>query len=488
MSDCPICCETYNKSTRHSVQCNNGDCDFTCCKSCVRSYLLNTTNDPHCMHCKGAWNQEFMILNLNRSFYMKDYMLHRRSLLFEREVSKLPDTMAAAEKQKKINTLNEERKENLEKLKEAKRIYEDLKNSDWHFGRRIDRIKYGRGDDKVVKKFIMACPHDACRGYLSTQYKCDLCQNFTCSKCHEVMGPNKECDHECNPDDVASAELIKKDSKPCPSCGTRIFKIVGCNQMWCTQCNTAFNWRTGQIDNGSVHNPHYYEYLQANGGGHGVPRNPQDVLCGGLVRYYELTRNIVSPLKTLDQERFAPIITNLYEVHRLVNHITNDSLRDIRQKVRDLTNYESVRVDYILKVITQEDMGKIIYRKDNLRRKYAEMLHLFEILSVVGIETFREFRESPLLVKYEKFTQNKYRGNLKETMDEVEENIESFAKIIQSKLDEYAELCNYTNEQFRKISISYNNSVPQIYPKEHWTFKTGNKFSLSKEKKHFAIQ
>ena len=42
-----------------------------------------------------------------------------------------------------------------------------------------------------------------------------------------------------------------------------ISKIDGCNQMWCTQCHVAFDWKTGAIQN-SVHNPHYFEWLRKN--------------------------------------------------------------------------------------------------------------------------------------------------------------------------------------------------------------------------------
>ena len=38
----------------------------------------------------------------------------------------------------------------------------------------------------------------------------------------------EECGHECNPDSVASANLIKKETRNCPSCATPIYKIHGC--------------------------------------------------------------------------------------------------------------------------------------------------------------------------------------------------------------------------------------------------------------------
>ena len=86
----------------------------------------------------------------------------------------------------------------------------------------------------------------------------------TCSKCLEIKGDTQDADHTCDENNVKSAEIIKKDTKACPKCGTRIFKIYGCNQMWCTGCNTAFNWATGAIyaSNAQFHNPHYVYFLK----------------------------------------------------------------------------------------------------------------------------------------------------------------------------------------------------------------------------------
>ena len=54
-------------------------------------------------------------------------------------------------------------------------------------------------------------------------------------------------EHKCNEDDINTAKLLKKDTKYCPKCNFGITKISGCDVMFCTQCNTSFNWKTMEI-------------------------------------------------------------------------------------------------------------------------------------------------------------------------------------------------------------------------------------------------
>jgi hypothetical protein len=505
MTDCSICCEAYNKSTRKEVKCMCGDCEFSCCKSCVRNYLLNTTNDPHCMACKKGWEQEFVITNLNRSFYQKEYMKHRKGLLLDREVSKLPETMAKASIQKLVDAKEEEILRKDDELKVAVQLVKKLKNDRSKLYRECYAIR-GVGK-KEKQQFIMPCPYDDCRGFLSSKYKCELCDMYTCSKCHEVKGHTHDAEHTCDENSVKSAEMIKKETKPCPSCGTRIFKMVGCSQMWCTNCNTAFSWSTGQIDGGPVHNPHYYDFLRDNnggeGGGRGVPRNPQDVLCGGILTWNQLHYDIVNrlplppprpdlPLRASPKNKLGVDLTNL---HRMISHITNYELRDMRTKVRDLENFEEFRIDYILKKISKDDLAKTVYRKDNLRRKYAQMLQVYEILSVVGIESFRNIHESSqtwardLVDAEDVWSRTWGRAEVDAGGHETEgyqlyhkvskDNREKLPELITNSIEEYKQLIEYCNKQFQKISVSYNQSVPQIVHRHNkWDWTTGNKFTL----------
>ena len=112
---CNICCENYNKSLNCKVTCEIGSCGFEACKTCVRTYLLNTTNDPHCMNCKNPWTNNFLVNNLNKSYMENDFKKHRKQLLVDKEVSRTSELMNLVtrtnlleEHQKELITLNEE--------------------------------------------------------------------------------------------------------------------------------------------------------------------------------------------------------------------------------------------------------------------------------------------------------------------------------------------------------------------------------------------
>ena len=487
---CPICCEGYNRTTKSAITCEFSNCGFTACKSCIRRYLLDNNNDPHCMNCKNMWGQHFLVMNLNRSFVTQEYKNKRKELLLEKEMSKMPGTMEAAERVREIDKENnkiDEINNNIDLLQNE--ISKLVKTKNNH---KINIHRLNNGEQKEKKQFIMPCPASDCRGFLSCQYKCEICKLHTCPKCLVIIGANKNDPHVCNEDMVKSAELIKKETKSCPGCGTRIHKISGCDQMWCTKCHVAFSWNSGQIDTGLVHNPHFYQYQKNTNNGE-MMRNPGDIVCGGLCNIYTLRnflRNTIqndtdvksycencilngdiveyynnyniqnTSINKSSLEVYTLIINNLYGLHRLAGHIGRITLYDLRETARDGDITETDRVEYILQKKTKEQLSAAIYQKDYKRQKANEILHIYELLNVTMIDFFKKLLVSTL------------------------KSVELFNSIINIQ-KEFITLKNYCNNELKTISISYNQPVPAVvFINSQWDIKNFKFQGYSQEKRN----
>jgi len=162
-------------------------------------------------------------------FLTKTLKSHRENVLFDREKSLLPETQpyVVVEIQRKnikkqIDILNVE----LFELRRQERIIQDKVSDLQYTMNRLTINNIGESSTTVEdrKKFVRKCPLNECRGFLSTAWKCGSCEKRVCNKCNE----EKLNDHECLPENVASMELLNKDTKPCPRCGTMIFRISGC--------------------------------------------------------------------------------------------------------------------------------------------------------------------------------------------------------------------------------------------------------------------
>ena len=445
MEDCPICCETFNKSTRKEISCPFSGCNFSSCKACTRKYLLGTQKAPHCMGCNKGWEQRFLVKSLNKSFVITEYKNHRKELLVGHEISRLQDTMPAVERHK-------EAKKRLGYIKELKLKKEALRKELWEIKHLIGTAETSYWDllngpkTEYKKKFIMACQVEDCRGFLSTGYKCGICELFTCSKCLEVLGPHKDIEHTCDPANIETAELIRKQTKPCPSCATRISKVDGCNQMWCTNCRTAFDWNKGTILTGTIHNPHFFEYQRSVTNGD-IPRQPGDNPCGQegeIPSYRQLDRFIRSLNHScLVVERSSTDIVALNglirHIFRVLGHLgwDRDSLRRVRQ---NNDNNEALRVEYILKTITREDLKKKIYNKDLIRRRSTEVINIYDVFITCG---------SDLLKKMFSWTP----GHHKFTMESITENIQELQR-----------LRTYCNKQLAIVAAAYNRQTLFVSP------------------------
>ena len=94
--ECSICVERINKSTHKRVECSS--CDNICCRKCVQTYLLGTSEMPHCMHCKTEWTNEYLSTLTTKQFHNSEYRKYRAGLALDREKGLLAITQPIVEK------------------------------------------------------------------------------------------------------------------------------------------------------------------------------------------------------------------------------------------------------------------------------------------------------------------------------------------------------------------------------------------------------
>jgi len=172
--------------------------------------------------CNREWTRQFLASQFTKVWISRDFKKHREEVLFNGERSLMPATQVIVE-----NILRKERmQENIAIVRrEIATLYDRLNEMQREY------YRMGRPDETVEEaraKFVRACPDPECRGFLSTQWKCGICLKWSCPTCHEVKGTERDVEHVCDPNNVATAQLLAGDTKPCPKCGEGIFKIDGC--------------------------------------------------------------------------------------------------------------------------------------------------------------------------------------------------------------------------------------------------------------------
>lgn len=383
---CGICIEPYNKVQNTEVVCCF--CTKSACRRCIQTFLTTSTNDPHCMHCNKLWEREFIDDNLTMTYRMNDYKKHRENILLDREVALMPATQHRAEQIRDADRMEKEILPPFDaKLKElyaasaeiTKKVNEVYRlRSDAQYQIRL--LRTGQGEKaKTEVTFVRKCPDGDCRGFLSTAWKCGLCSKWACPECHEIKGTDRDAAHECKPENVATAKLLAKDSRPCPGCGVVISKIEGCDQMWCPQCHTAFSWRTGQKETGVVHNPHFYEWQRKQNGGV-APRVLGDVACGGIPHYTEV-RNRLTGL-------MAPEMNAVMNFHRVVQHVQHVDMARYHNVFNENDN-QDMRIQYLLGNMNLDVLKVTIQQREKKREKERAIRRALEVLVQAGTDLLR---------------------------------------------------------------------------------------------------
>jgi hypothetical protein len=331
------------------------------------------------MNCKKAWTIDTLDGYITKSFRNTQFKQHREKILMDRELSLLPATQPEVVRVKEMDEckrlLRLYRKEISELKKKMDETTERMVN--------IYRNVNSKMNDKV--HFSIHCPFRSCKGFVkSDDWKCGLCENSVCNKCHECILDDDE-EHKCTEDNLKTAQMIKKETKSCPGCSTLIFKISGCNQMWCTQCHTTFSWDTGKIVNGNVHNPHFYEWIRNNQNGrvpHAHPRAIGDVPCGGLIS--------VNDLNNLLAQKSGYEKALIFNIHREALHIQEIDMP--KYQTDQVQNNLDLRVKFLMDKITANDFKALLQQREKKMVRNREIREVLEMYVFTIIDMFNNLQ------------------------------------------------------------------------------------------------
>ena len=452
---CIVCTEKFNNSRNSEVKCEH--CQFSACRTCCQKYIIDQTK-AKCMNndCFPEWSRKFLVKIFTKTFISNDWKKVRENVLFDGEKALLPATQGVVEQRKNRMKMLLEVRELDKQISELNRQRTELIANHHDTTRR-----YGLQDRR---HFIRACPQEECRGFLSSMWKCGTCAMWTCPECHEMKGEFQDSPHTCDPNNVETAKLLAKDTKPCPKCATGIFKIEGCDQMWCTQCHTAFSWRTGQIET-HIHNPHFYEWQRRNNNGQ-APRVAGDIPCGGMDLDYRMPMMINQALrrKLNEQDVLGRDSDDATKLFRRIERIVQSSLhlREVQlptYRVNHVEDNLELRVSYLMNEITEEEFKVRTQRANKQHEKKREMgdiirLYIQTVVDIMNrVNEYAQGNESLIRRERDKTDPEKARSNEERTL---------IKQRVSEILDETEVIRDYANECLVDIGNTYSSKVKAI--------------------------
>lgn len=436
---CNICMENFNKTVRQRIQCDN--CHMDICMKCVKRFLAENVQEPNCMNCREVYTKQFMDQTLGTTYRRRVLKAIRLEVLMAREKEFMPDLMHRAQAYKEVLRMDKELDENDKLLSQARaelhqlvtakevmdktiqetlahpngvndhkyiefmkksretlasfyqtqniigekiNLHNSLRQGLWEYRRKQQKLYQSVGTLKTNAK--MYCMRTDCKGFLDENYVCGLCNLRICKDCHEELEvvPQGEEDkpHVCKQENIDSIKAIENETKPCPTCRTRVYKLEGCDQMFCVKCHTAFSWNTGAIERGRIHNPHYFEWLRQQR--QEMPREIGDVPCGGLPNWYEVQRSV----KAIGVDVLT--MTYLNVVYKMTEYIQNKEVPKYPVHGGRDEYLNTIAVDYMADILSERQWKDRLYNIEKKKEINTERRLILDMILAVLIDIFRD--------------------------------------------------------------------------------------------------
>jgi hypothetical protein len=214
--------------------------------------------------------------------------------------------------------------------------------------------------------------------------------------------------------------------------------------MFCTICKTGFDWATGRVTGGHVHNPHYFEWMAQTG------RTNAGVVNGiqcGVVR-----------IDLFEIARFLYQVTDVSETHlkedyrilkmeRFLNHMEYVEMRRFRV-VANHTENLSLNVQYLKKEITEEQWKKTLQQREKRNYVKHEIYERMNAFVTAVRESFMELE--PYTKDHIPSLKAMAKGELKESQEAHRRKGIQVWKTKMKEMDTLIDLYNTSMETLKK--------------------------------------
>lgn len=338
--ECSICCNEYEENSRNKkISC---DCGSVVCNHCQKTYAKAS-----CMNCKSEFSKD-IIENLLGKVFVKNVI----------QKNKIQELM---DEEKEFITATDELLKYFEKQKEDK----DLLRKGIIKSNNVMNIERPTIRGKIRSEY---CTILGCKGILKLNidnniYSCILCKKVHCIQCLCVK-ENTDDMHVCDKNILETLKSLDKETKKCPKCATRIFKIKGCDHMNCTNCNTHFSWKTGKqsVYNYNPNTP--FKKTNENG------------VCLNMDEE-QIPLDIMKQSKFLIPEKLLKLLYD--ETNNVRKYFKNDC--DYNKILNQyFTTNDDLRVKYLKNELKEEVWGRFLYtnyKNMKLKVNYREVIELY---------------------------------------------------------------------------------------------------------------
>jgi len=417
----------------------------------IKDENLKKIDDKYQEELKKPRNERMKKSNITKMFNENKYEINKKAI-------------------KRFNTYIEDINEDNKKYIEKSIKSNELEKKEIELNKIINK-------KKIIVKTIYnrPCSNSNCNGMLKYDSNlCSICYHITCSKC--LQSYNEDIKHHtCNEDDVKTAKLLKQDTKYCPKCNFGITKISGCDVMFCTQCNTSFNWKTMEILTKNLHNPHYLEYLRKAGTQRERDNVTNNCTANPTITDYDTGRfsNIRNfCYAVIIFKPFRSIMDKGISVIQYILHISENAI-NIRTKIIYYENSNrQARFNLLLNKINRDAFNEIVSKNCYEIRILTQKEQIVLTVRDISTELIFNLSNNELMAINNSIFNILDSSTSTNTFDKIANNTESFFqpyiavetfKNVMNQLDniitEIKKISQYCIEEDRELSKLYGRSV-----------------------------